>query len=213
MKKKAIQILCCWLAVTGVATAQKAEALLEKAAAAYEKSNGIAAGFAVNIRGESQGVAESFEGTIQMKGDKFVMITPDMRTWYDGSTQWTYVVRTGEVNLTRPSGEELQFTNPLLLLRSYKKGFKLSYIGESTGGNGKMADDVRLVSKGNQEIETIDLQIERATSLPLKMDVTMKHNFRSVIQISKLQTGMNQPDELFVFNPADYPDVEEIDLR
>ncbi|MDR3267922.1 MAG: hypothetical protein LBT83_02500 [Tannerella sp.] len=206
-------ILCFWLAATGFAAAQKAEAILEKAAVAYEQSNGLAADFAANIRGESEGLAESFEGSIQMKGDKFVLITPDTRTWYDGATQWTYVVRTGEVNLTRPSGEELQFTNPMTLLRTYKKGFKPSYTGESTAGNGKMADDILLVAKNSHDIATIELQIDRTTSLPAKMTVTMKNNLRSVIRISRMQTGLRQPDTVFVFNPADYPDVMEIDLR
>lgn len=120
---------------------------LDRAAAAYESSNGLKASFAANIRHEKQGVSESFEGTIQMKGDKFVLITPDTRTWYDGTTQWTYVVRTDEVNLSNPTGDELEFTNPMTLLRSYKKGFTLSYIGQSTSDNGKMADDVMLTSK------------------------------------------------------------------
>ena len=31
---------------------------------------------------------ESFEGTIQMKGDKFTLVTPDALTWFNGTTQW-----------------------------------------------------------------------------------------------------------------------------
>lgn len=203
---------CCLLAA-GFASAQKAEALLEKAAAAYEKSNGIEAHFAVTIRGESQGFSDSFEGTIWMKGDKFVLIAPDMQTWYDGSTQWTYMARTGEVNVTRPSGEDLQLTNPMTLLRTYKKGFKLAYAGESTADNGKMADDVSLLAKGNQEVETIELQLDRTTSLPVRMTVTMKNKFRSVIRIGKMKTGVDQQDELFTFDRDEYPDAEIIDLR
>jgi outer membrane lipoprotein-sorting protein len=213
MKKTGFYILAGCFAAMACATAQQAEAVLEKASAAYEKSNGLSAAFAANIRGESEGFSESFEGTIQMKGDKFVLVTPDTRTWYDGKTQWTYVVRTKEVNLTTPSGEELQFTNPMTLLRTYKKGFKASYIGESTGANGKMADDLLLVSKSNHEVESVELQIERSTSLPVKMTVTMKNNFRSVIRINRMQTGLNQPDAFFVFHPEDYPDATEIDLR
>jgi outer membrane lipoprotein-sorting protein len=199
---------------TGFAAAQKAETILDKAATAYEKSNGLSAAFTANIRAEKQSVSESFEGTIQMKGDKFVLITPDTRTWYDGATQWTYVARTEEVNLSNPSGEELQFTNPMTLLRTYKKGFRLSYTGESTADNGKMADDVQLTSsKISSDIEKIELQIDRTTSLPARITVTMKNGLRSFIRISKMQTGVNQPDDVFVFHPADYPGVEEVDLR
>ncbi len=211
--KRIRYIIMLWLSVVGVGTAQKAETILDKAAAAYEKSNGLKASFAANIRHEKQGVSESFEGTIQMKGEKFVLITPDTRTWYDGTTQWTYVVRTDEVNLSNPTGDELEFTNPMILLRSYKKGFTLSYIGQSTSDNGKMADDVMLTSKKNGDVAKVEVQIERATSLPVRLTVTLKNGARSVIRIRKMQTGINPPEHVFRFNPADYPGVTEIDLR
>ena len=121
-----IGMLLATLCVAGSLSAQKAEALLDKAAAAYEKSNGIQATFAANVRHEKAGVAESFEGTIRMKGNKFALVTPDIRTWYNGSTQWTYMVRSKEVNLSTPTGDELESTNPLTLLRTYKKKFTAS---------------------------------------------------------------------------------------
>ncbi|MDR2764399.1 MAG: outer-membrane lipoprotein carrier protein LolA [Tannerella sp.] len=214
MKRKWIPVVCCWLAAAGFASAQKAEALLEKAAAAYEKAGGISVQFAANLHGESRQISESFEGTIRMKADKFVLVTPDIRTWYDGSTQWTYMVRTEEVNITRPSGDELPFTNPMTLLRTWKKDFKPACIGESTVGEGKMADDVSLVAKSSgQEVETVELQLDRATSLPARMTVTMKNKLRSVIRIDKMQTGLDLPDKLFTFPEADYPNVEIVDLR
>ena len=211
--KKQVCIMLCFILLSAMTFAQQAEAVLDKAATAYESSNGITATFAANIRYEKQGVAESFEGTIQMKGDKFALITPDMRTWYDGKTQWMYFARTEEVNISNPSGDELQLTNPMTLLRTYKKGFNLSYIGESTTENGKMADDVRLKSKGVNDIDQIEIQIERTTSLPVRMTVTMKNGLRSVIRISKMQTGMNHSDQQFVFQSKDYPNAFEVDLR
>jgi len=212
MRKTVQTILACFVAVS-FGMAQKAETVLEEAANAYEKSNGISAQFAANIQSEKLGVSESFEGTIQMKGDKFVLITPDMRTWYDGKTQWTYVVSTDEVNLTTPTGDDLQFVNPMILLRSYKKDFNLKYIGESTADTGRMAHDLQLTAKGNSDIEKIDVQIEKTTSLPVRMTVYMKNGMRSLIRISKMQTGVNQPDSFFTFNPADYPDAFVVDLR
>jgi outer membrane lipoprotein-sorting protein len=211
--KKLVHILFVYVVSIGTITAQKAETVLEEAAAAYVKSNGIVAQFTASIQSERQGVSESYEGTIQMKGDKFVLITPDMRSWYDGSTLWTYVIPTDEVNLTTPTGDDLQFVNPMTLLRSYKTGFNPVYIGESTADSGKAAHDIQLVSKGNSDVEKIDLHIEKATSLPVRMTVSMKNGVRSLIRIRNMQTGVNQPDSLFTFNPADYPNVVEIDLR
>ena len=211
--KKTVLILFTCLTVSGFNTAQTAETIFEEAAKTYEKSNGISAQFAANMQSEKLGVSESFEGTIQMKGDKFVLITPGMRTWYDGKTQWTYIVSTDEVNLTTPTGDDLQFVNPMILLRSYKKDFNLKYIGESTADTGRMAHDLQLTAKRNSDIEKIDVQIEKTTSLPVRMTVYMKNGLRSLIRISKMLTGINQPDSFFTFNPADYPDAFIVDLR
>ena len=129
-----VGLFLCFLLGLGLgAHAQNANDILRKAAAAYENSNGIVLllrclpVLPVRMR------ERVFEGTIQMKGDKFTLVTPEALTWFNGTTQWTYVERNDEVNVTNPTGEELQFTNPALLLNSYKKGFTAAYKGESNG--------------------------------------------------------------------------------
>ena len=195
-----VGLFLCFLLGLGLgAHAQNANDILRKAAAAYENSNGISASFTMFTRSAGQNAGESFEGTIQMKGDKF--------------TQWTYVERNDEVNVTNPTGEELQFTNPALLLNSYKKGFTAAYKGESTAPNGKAAYDVELTPKKKGDIVKVELQIEKYSNFPARITVTSKNGVSSTIQISQLKTGINQPDRFFVFNEGDYPDVEVIDLR
>lgn len=206
-------LFCLLFGPRVISRAQNATSILDKAAAAYENSNGISATFALHARSEVQKMSESFEGTIHMKGDKFTLVTPDMITWFDGTTQWTYVERNDEVNVSTPSGEELQFTNPALLLRVYKKGFTPKYIGESTASNGKSAYDIELTPKKKGDIVKVVLQIEKFSSFPASIKVEAKNGISNTIQISNLQTGVNQPDDFFVFKESDYPDAEVIDLR
>lgn len=193
--------------------AQNPVSILDKAAEAYEKANGIKATFTMHTQSEAQQMNESFEGTIQMKGDKFVWQTPDMTTWFDGTTQWTYVPRNEEVNVSTPTGDELQFTSPALLLRSYKKGFTATYKGESTAPNGKSAYEIELTPKKKGDILKAILQIEKFTSFPAAITVESRNGMRSTIRIGKLETGINQLDSFFVFKEADFPDAEIIDLR
>ena len=193
--------------------AQNATSILDKAAAAYENSNGLTANFAMQTRSEVQKVSESFDGTIDIKGDKFVLKTPDMITWFDGTTQWSYVERNEEVNVTAPGGDELQMTNPALLLRSYKKGYTAAYKGESTAPNGKAAYDVELTPKKKGDLTKVTLQIEKFSGLPASISVSTKNGIHTTIRISQMKMGVNQPESYFVFNKKDYPDAEIIDLR
>lgn len=206
-------LFCLLFGQRVISRAQNATSILDKAAAAYENSNGISATFALHTRSETQKISESFEGMIHMKGDKFTWVTPDMITWFDGTTQWTYMERNDEVNVSTPSGEELQFTNPALLLQVYKKGFTPKYIGESTASNGKSSYDIELTPKKKGDIVKVELQIEKFSNFPASIKVETKNGISNTIQISNLQTGVNQPDDFFVFKESDYPDAEIIDLR
>lgn len=200
---------CCFFVLP--LSAQNGEDILKKAATIYEQSNGLSAPFTMHMReGE---YSESFEGEIQIKGDKFTLRTPDMLVWYDGKTQWCYMVRNEEVNMTEPAGDELTTINPVLLLQSYKKGYTASFKGESTAASGKTAYDVELIPRKKEDINRIVLQIEKISSLPVRISIELKNGGNTTIQIGKMSTGLNQPDSFFVFNSKDYQDAEVIDLR
>lgn len=195
------------------AKAQNPADILDKAAQTYNNANGISASFVMRIHTPQQNITESFEGMIQMKGDKFTFKTPDMQVWFNGTTQWTYVDHIEELNVTNPTGEELQFTNPVVLLNSYKTGFTPVYKGESTSANSKAAYDIELTPKKKGDIINVELQIEKISGMPSRITVTTKNGVVSTISISQVKTNVNQPDSYFVFNKADFPDAEIIDLR
>lgn len=201
------------LSIAGNGQAQEAQAILDQAAQAYEQSNGIKANFAIHSVVPQHNISESFEGVINMKGDKFKLETPDMITWYNGETQWVYLMRNEEVNVSTPSGDELQLTNPAVLLRQYKKGFAVQYKGTSTTRQAKSAYDITLTPKKKSDIQQVDLQIEKVSHIPAAITITDKNGATVSIHISKWETSKNQADSFFSFNESDYPDAEVIDLR
>ncbi|MDH6304135.1 outer membrane lipoprotein-sorting protein [Parabacteroides sp. PF5-5] len=213
MKKNSLFTLLLLLFCATTIVAQNANEIIDKAASVYNNANGISATYTIRIHSAQNNATESFEGAINMKGDKFTFTTPDLITWYDGSTQWTYMPRSEEVNISNPEGEELQFTNPVILLNSYKKGFTAVYKGESTALNGKATYDVELTPKKKSDITKISLQIEKFTSLPAGITIQTKNGIKNTIHVSNIKTGVNQADSFFTFKESDYPDAEIIDLR
>ena len=201
------------LAVVCPVQAQNATAILDKAAGLFENSNGLRADFTLQTRAVQQGISESFDGVLDINGDQFLLKTPDMQVWFDGKTQWAYVERNDEVNVTTPTGEELQMTNPAALLRNYKKGFNVKYEGECTAPNGKSAYTLVLTPKKKSDIEQVEILIEKNSGWPAAITIEAKNDIRNSIRISQIETGLNQPDSFFVFNENDYPGVEIIDLR
>ena len=193
--------------------AQDAITILDKTAALFESSNGVKTQFTLRTLAPRQGITESFEGTLDVKGDKFVLQTPDMTTWFDGKTQWSYVDRNDEVNVTNPTGEELQMTNPTLIFQQYKKDYTVSLLGECTAPNGKSAYTIELLPKKKGEIQRVEILIEKNSGMPAAITIESKNEMSNAVRISKIETGINQPDNYIVFNEKDFPDVDIIDLR
>ena len=123
----AVVFLCFWT-ISGVRVlAQNATSILDKAASAYEDSNGLTAYFTMQTRSDVQKVSESFDGTIDIKGDKFVLKTPDMITWFDGTTQWSFVERNEDLPLNIRARARLRAAKLLMISSWFLKRKAISY--------------------------------------------------------------------------------------
>ena len=124
MRKYIFSVLIALLSLPVIAQQQQsqAKAVLDKTAEAFRKTGGVKADFI--IKSVTNGLVEGSEsGTIQLKGEKFVLKASEVITWFDGKTQWSYVVRNDEVNVSNPTQEELQQINPYTFQYMYQKGF------------------------------------------------------------------------------------------
>ncbi|MDR1343823.1 MAG: outer-membrane lipoprotein carrier protein LolA, partial [Tannerellaceae bacterium] len=107
-----------------------------------------------------------------------------------------------------------QFTNPAILLGSYRKNFTAAYLGETAAeADGKIVHNIELTPKSKSNIVKVSLQIEKRLNLPQRIVVHLKDNTSNTIQISGVKTNANHPDSFFTFPNADYPNAEMIDLR
>ena len=189
-----------------------ASAIIEKTSRIYKDWGGMDVKFTSHSRDEKNSTSESFEGAMRMKNEKFVLTTPDMIIWFDGTTQWTYLPYNKEVNINTPSADELHLINPMMLLQDYKKNYNLTLTGESTSANAKSAFDITLTPKKREQLEKVDIQIEKNTSLPVKLVITMRNKIFITVMLNEMKAD-NPSDELFTFPKPSYPDVEIIDLR
>lgn len=77
-----------------------AKKVLDQAAAKFNIKSGTTANFTIS----SDKIKQS--GTISIKGNKFQATTPSAIVWYNGKTQWTYVKKNEEVNVSTPNRSE-----------------------------------------------------------------------------------------------------------
>jgi outer membrane lipoprotein-sorting protein len=195
------------------AQTQKAQAVLDKCADAVRQSSGLQAAFTLTDAISSPKNAQTIEGTLTCRQSKFVLDLPQARTWFDGQTQWSYLKANGEVNVTSPTPEEIALINPLSILDLYKHGYRLSYKGERTVDGKKVAEVEMIADNDKTAWRKLFVRINTQTNLPLSVVIRDKNGNTATINFKSIKQGLNLTDKDFVFNKADYPGVDIIDLR
>lgn len=203
-----------WLPLLSLSAQKEAEAkvVLEKTAQAFKKANGIEADFILTPY--QHGVAQGdMKGNIQLMDENFLLTTPQMVTWFNGKTQWTYLPANEEVNVSTPTREELESINPLAFLSLYKEGYAYR-LGSKTTHQGKAITEVVLTAEDfNKQWSNLTLYIDRTTLLPLYIKLKEAGKNYHEITISNYRQGMGWRKNHFTFDPKQYPNAEVIDLR
>ena len=199
---KRILLTLTFLAAVVLTFAQsdkEARRILDKTAAALYSKSGAKANFSAS------GKLGNTSGTVAVKGNKFYASTPASTVWYDGRTQWTYMKRSQEVNVSTPTEAQQQSMNPYKFLYIYKSGYSLSAKRQGTGWQ------VHLTAL-NQQRSIKEMYVTVSSSYQLQTVKMRQQGGWTTIRVSGFRKA-NLPDSYFRFNSKDYPNAEVIDLR
>lgn len=206
-------MLLCSSSIFLSAQEQQAVQLLDRAALVYNQSSGVSIAFNVTTQMPNQSQQDSMEGTIDMQGERFVLVTSSMHTFFNGSTQWVYMDAADELNISNPSMEELESINPMLLLKNYNKGYTIVSNKDVTRANGTKVASIKLTPRQQGEVLFVEIQLDKQTAFPVQMTLSMQNDIQMVVAITNIKMDKKYPANYFTFNASDYPGVEIIDLR
>lgn len=212
MKKIALILMAIVLPYISSVAQDKLSArnILDRTAERMLVSGGVTANFTTT---SFQGAEpqESITGTMDILGEKYVMKTPNICTWFNGKEQWNLLADNKEVTLTSPTPEEIQVSSPMSFIGIYKHGFNLS--SNKTELRGRKVWDVTLKpQKRKQEPSTIIISIDCETFYPLCIRVRNEGNWTR-ISINNFKSGAGLTNSYFNFTANEYPGYEIIDLR
>ena len=200
MKRLSIIFMLLVLTVSiSAQNATQARKILDKTASIIGRKGGAVANFSIS------GKYGNSSGTIAIKGNKFNAKTPQAIVWYDGKTQWTYMKKNQEVNISTPNEAQQQSMNPYKFISIYKNGFKLSMKNVSGGWQ------IHLYA-ANQKRTIKEMYITVGKNYLPKMIKMRQSNGWTTIKVSNFK-AKNLSDATFRFNAKDYPHAEIVDLR
>lgn len=200
MKRLSIIFMLLVLTVSiSAQNATQARKILEKTASIIGRKGGAVANFSIS------GKYGNSSGTIAIKGNKFNAKTPQAIVWYDGKTQWTYMKKNQEVNVSTPTEAQQQSMNPYKFISIYKNGFKLGMKNVSEGWQ------IHLYAT-NQKRMIKEMYIVVGKNYLPKTIRMRQSNGWTTIKVTNFK-AKNLADTMFRFNAKDFPNAEVIDLR
>lgn len=213
MRKYIFSVLIALLSLPVYAQQSQAKAVLDKVADTFRKAGGVQIEFDMKSYDNGRLTGGS-DGMIQLKGEKFRLETSEAVTWFDGETQWSYLVGSEEVNVTTPTQEELQSINPYSLLYMYQKGFRCQMGTVKTFAGKQVMEVVLTAIDRKQDLSGITLYVATDTYQPIFIQIQQRGvKMHSAITVTDYKTNLDYADANFVFDWKQYPNVEIIDLR
>lgn len=181
--------------------AQTAQQVLDKTAAVIGNKKGATANFKM-----SSPKFGSASGSITIKGNKFNARTPQAIVWFNGKTQWSYMKKTNEVNVSNPTQAQQMSMNPYTFINIYKTGYTSTM--KTIGSNYK----VRLVAQNKKRtVQELILTIDKKSYIPSQIKMRQGNTW-STITVSNFK-AKSISNSTFVFNSKDFPKAEIVDLR
>ena len=185
------------------AMAQTPSALLDKCTAAINALGSMTANYSITT---PQGTSN---GNIAMQGNKFRVISPEAKCWFDGKTQWSWSPVTSEVNITAPTADELQMTNPIAAVQHFKKDFNMKKAKAKTANT----QVIKLTPKKKDNVKTLWLYFDEKTSLLRTARFEMSDKSVYIIKITDYK-HKSLPASTFTFDKSQVPaDTQIVDLR
>lgn len=200
------KIFLCML-LTAVFTSAEAQnaalarQVLDKTAAVVGNKGGASANFTMTSKKYG-----NVSGTLAIKGKMFHASTPEAIVWYNGKTQWSYMKKTNEVNVTTPTEAQQMRMNPYKFITMYKTGYNMALTDKG------QSYWVHLTAQNKQRtVQEIYILVSKKSYKPSQVRMRQGTDWTD-ISISNFK-AKNIPNSTFTFRAKDYPTAEVIDLR
>ena len=190
----------------------KAGEILDAMSKKYKAIPAFKASFTFTSEGKNNGTKESYPGELTVKGNMFRLKMAGQEVINNGTTVWTYMKESNEVNIADYEADDQEIT-PSKIFNVYKKGYKYTFT-EETKDKGVAYEIVDLIpEKKNTKVFKVRFTVNKKDKSIRSVKVFEKNGSRAIYTITKFASSPNIDDKLFAFDESQYKNVEVIDLR
>jgi outer membrane lipoprotein-sorting protein len=190
-----------------------AKKILDQVSSKFKSFKAVQSTFTLQIedgKGKVQGVKK---GTVFMKGPKYRVNITGQEIYSDGKSVWTYDQGANEVTITQVDPSGTSITPQKLFTTFYDKDFLYKLNGEKKVGAKTLQEIEMTPVDKTKAFHKVYLLIDKKAQTIYSTKVLEKNGNVYSYTVNTLNGKAPVSDEVFVFNKAKHPGVEEVDLR
>ncbi len=211
MKQVGIFILSIFISAMAFSQSKKAEAIIEEITQKTQAYKSVEFEFTFTYEDPSSAEEISEPGTLLISGDKYVLGIEGQTVICDGKTIWTYIEDAWEVQINAIEEDDESIT-PSKLLTTYNEEYKARLDKEFTK-DGVKYQRIELKPEEGKRWVKLDVLVNADLKQISEITVLDKNGGTIHYKIDKFTPDLEVTDADFIFDPADYPDVEIVDMR
>lgn len=215
--KKVFSIIFLFIATIQFSFAQtdaKAKAILSAVSKKYRSYNIVKISFTSTLDNAQAKVKDVQQGTLLLKANtnKFKVIMTNQDLISDGKSQWTYLKKDKEVQISNVDNSA-EAMNPAKMFTIYEKGFKYIYTGDKKIGS----KTYEMIDLSPTDIKKpffkVRLSIDKVAKQIAKVVIFDKNGSTYTYNVKTFLPNVKMPETTFAFDASKYPGVEVVDLR
>jgi len=212
MRKTFLFIISLIIAIGSYAQKdKKATEILDRVIAKTESYKTMEVEFTLAMDNVEADIHDNKNGVLLVMGDKYKLTLSEQIVISDGKTMWTILMENQEVMINDVEENEESIT-PTNLLNSYGDNYKSVYLREDVI-KGKTVDLIELTPLKGRTYTKIEVAIEKGLDQIYSFSMFDKNGSTYSYTIKKYTLNKKIGEFEFVFNEANYPNFEIVDMR
>ena len=188
-----------------------ARKILDKAVATIKADAGVKMDFTITLYDFSGDEQYSDNGVLKIDGQKYALLSDQMKLWCDGETQWSYLASNNEIYVSEPNAEDARTFSPVHIMELYKEGYKSSI--DKKLSTAKL-DAVTLVANARGvEINNVTILLNKQTAQPERLKVVYENGTSADIEVNSYKAKCKFSTKEFRCREKDFRGVEFVDMR
>ena len=190
---------------------KKAEQLLEDVVNKTASYKNMKVEISYTMVNNEMDINEKKSGVIFIAGDSYRIEMEGQIIISNGKTVWTYLPDSEEVLVSDVEDNDDNIS-PTKILTTYNSDYKAKFDNDKKYKNADLKE-INLRPNDGKQFEKMSILVNQKSLSLENFSIYDKNGNVFTYHILKLSPNLELPENTFTFNPADYPDVEVVDMR